>query len=248
MKILRLCSMVLCIVAACKPPEESIAPVDASAPATRAAASFVHCVEGGGSSCVRPGLNHGSWDAFYLLGWLGSGSPLSILQALPTELRNHEDPALVQQRFVREVERYDLAIRGAECDPATHQEVGPLIAKLAQAAQQRLEAFGLWNQELDEVVQGLAEEARTGFVHGYLVTLKCVGDPYRLYLATSDDGGRQQVVGLTTNLPKFLGGDAPDREIVGGRLNSRTLGLSGGVAGLREGTVDAWIPVPMEEF
>ncbi len=51
----------------------------------RAAQSFVHCVESSNSQCVSPAEQLSGWDAFYLLSWLGGGSPVAILEALLDE-------------------------------------------------------------------------------------------------------------------------------------------------------------------
>ena len=69
-------------------------------PQQRTAQSFIHCVEARTSQCVEAADLLGGWDAFYLLTWLGGGSPLAILEALPTELADHTDPRRVQRRFV----------------------------------------------------------------------------------------------------------------------------------------------------
>jgi hypothetical protein len=199
---------------------------------------------------VRTETNYGGWDAFYLLGWLSSGSPTAILRSLQRELLEHGEARLVQARFVGEVSRYDMAIRGAECDPLEEgslQPLGPLVDQVAAAAQERLTGLGLWRGDMEGVVAGLAAEAREGLAGGYLVRLRCTSDPYSLYLATTRDGERQVVVGMTTRLPRFLGGEAADRASMGKRLNSRSLGYATPPTP-REGAVHPWLDFPVEEF
>lgn len=227
------------VVAAPLPPEEA---------PRRAANSFIHCVESGTSLCVRPGETVGGWDAFFLLTWLGGGSPLSILSALPRELAAHADPDLVQDRFVEEVERYAREVRGAECDAADMQPIEPLIDQVGQVAADRLVRLGMWQSGMSDVVGGLVAEAHETMGGGYLVRMDCAHDPHRLWVATIERDDRQQVIGMTTLLPSFLGGQPPGREELSQRLRSRSLGLSVTQAPIVEGNVHPWIPVPVEEF
>lgn len=237
------------MIVACKAEEEPVPPMHPAEPARRAAASFVHCVETGSSTCVRGSNKIGPWDAFKLLGWLGSGSPNAILAALPRELQNHGDADSVERRFVDDVERYHGVVRGAECDLAGEQSLPPLVDKVSAVAQERLENFGLWNADVERVVLGLADEARQGMQDAWLLRMKCRGDPYTLYLAAAPDQGRQVVVGMSTTLPAFLGGGDGDQSVVAARLRGKALGLSNVAAAVREGTVDSlWVPLPVEDF
>ena len=233
---------------ACKPEATTAAPVPPGEPARRSAIAFVHCVETASGGCVDTGLPHGGWDAFFLLGWLADGSPPALLAAFPRELQNHADPREVQARFIRAVEAYGPLLRGAECDPTGVQPLAPLVDQIRDIAARRLEWFGLWNVQMQEVVTALAGEARDTLSDGYLVQMTCRGDPYQLYVATSAEGERQAVVGLSIALPAFLGGEATNRDAVRGRLKSRSLGLVGGTAAIAEGTVDPWLPLSFEEF
>src|SRR5262245_49300318 len=128
-------------------------------PPRRAAESFLHCVEAGTSGCVEAGDNHGGWDALHLLLWMASGSPVGILEALPTQLARHEDPLLVQDAFVDEVERYAEVVRGAECDSSASQPMHPLIDKAAAIASERLRRLGLQRSGMGKVIAGLQKEA-----------------------------------------------------------------------------------------
>jgi hypothetical protein len=221
------------------PPEE---------PPRRAAESFVHCVEAGTSGCVAPGDNHGGWDALHLLLWLASGSPLGILEALPLQLERHQDPLLVQDAFVDEVERYADVLRGAECDSTASQPMSPLIDKAGKLATDRLRRLGMWRDGFGTVIVGLQKEAHEQLDSGHLVRLDCRLDPYRVYLATHDRDGMIVVVGMTTVLDPAFGGDAPSRKDVDVRLTSRPLGLDDSQAGIIEGAVDPWLPFPLEEL
>lgn len=218
------------------------------APAQRAANSFLHCVEMGSSRCVKVEDTVGGWDAFYILGWLGGGSPMSILEALPNELSLHADPRFVQRRFVTEVERYAVPIRGAECDAGDLQPIDPLIDQVAQVANERMVRLGLWQGDMSGVMQGLADEAHETLGGGFLVRLDCSHDPHQLWVATREVDGRHVVVGLTTLLPRFLGGAPPSREDVADRLVSHSLGLATSQAPVVAGDVDPWLPFPIEEF
>ncbi len=218
------------------------------APAQRAANSFLHCVEMETSHCVQGDETVGGWDAFYILGWLGAGSPLSILEALPNELARHSDPRLVQRRFVAEVERYAAPIRGAECDAGDLQPIDPLIDQVADVAQQRMTKLGMWQGDMSGVMQGLVDEAHESLEGGFLVRADCKYDPYRLWVATRESGGRHDVVGLTTLLPHFIGGVPPSRDDVAERLKSRSLGLATSQGAVVSGDVDPWLPFPIEEF
>jgi hypothetical protein len=205
-------------------------------------------VESGTSNCVRAGETLGGWDAFFLLTWLGGGSPLSILEALPSELTAHADPKRVQHRFVEEVERYDTDVRGAECEASDMQPIDPLIDQVAAVAAQRLEKLGMWTSSMADVVAGLQREAHESMGGGFLVRMDCAHDPHRLWLATVEREGAHQVIGMTTLLPHFLGGRPPGRDQLSDRLRSRSLGLSGTSTPIEEGTVHPWVPVAVEEF
>jgi hypothetical protein len=233
---------------ACRNDDIVAAPLPAEEAPRRAANSFVHCVEASTSGCVEAGETVGGWDAFYLLTWLGGGSPLSILEALPRELTAHADPLRVQRRFVDEVERYAPAIRGAECDAADMQPIDPLIDQVASVAAERVARLGLWAGNSAQVIEGLKEEAHDTLGGGYLVRMDCRYDPHRLWVATREREGAHSVVGITTIIPRFLGGTIPAREAVGNRLQSRSLGLSSAAAPVQEGAVDPWLPFPVEVF
>ncbi|MCA9649381.1 MAG: hypothetical protein KC501_05700 [Myxococcales bacterium] len=220
-----------------------------NAPASdRAAQSFVHCVEARTSQCVEPAEQLAGWDAFYLLAWLGGGSPVSVLEALPQELSAHADPRLVQRRLVEEVERYAAAIRGAECDAVGSQPIDPLIDQVATVAVERLGRLGLWQGDMQAITNGLVEEAHEELSGGFLVRLDCRRDPFRLYVATRERDGRHVVVGLTTFLPSFVDPEPPGREMVAERLQSRALGLSNVAVPVIEGAVDPWLAFPVEEL
>lgn len=214
----------------------------------RAAQSFVHCVEARTSQCVEAADQLAGWDAFYLLAWLGGGSPLAILEALPAELTDHSDPRRVQRRFVDEVERYAATIRGAECQAISTQPIDPLIDQVASVVGDRLARLGLWVGDMQSITEGLVEEAHDGLGGGALVRLECKRDPFRLYVATRERDGRHAVIGLTTLLPGFIGGDPPGREVVAERLRSRSLGLANSSAPVPNGMVDRWMTFPVEEF
>jgi hypothetical protein len=241
---------VLCAFAlafACKREEEPRPPTEGE-PARRAAQSFVHCVETGGAGCIDSGLALGGWDGFSILGWLATGSPISILQALPRELAHHRDPRSVQRRFVDQVERHRDKLRGAECRPERVDPLDPMVPKLSQAAQTRLRAMGLWSGDLQGVVEGLGSEAGRGLAGGYLVSMRCLGDPWELYVATTTQQDRHVVVGMLTVLPEFLGGAAPSRDATTGRLRSITIQDTDQMSLVREGDVDPWLAIPVEEF
>jgi hypothetical protein len=235
-------------LAACKDRHTVTVPLPNQDPPVRAASSFVHCIEAGTSLCVKSEDTTGGWDAFYLLTWLSTGSPVAILEALPRELADHADPQRVQDRFVDEVERYATTIRGAECDASEQLGMDKLIDAAAELARRRLERLGLWQRNMATVVDGLAEEAHDDLGGGYLVRLECVREPYRVYVATRERDGEHHVVGMTTLLPAQLGGDAPSREAIERRLESRALGLDAAAAPVAEGDVHAWLPFPVEEF
>ncbi|MCA9710878.1 MAG: hypothetical protein KDK70_33860 [Myxococcales bacterium] len=232
---------------ACKKDPAVVRLPDEPAP-QRAAQSFVHCVEARTSQCVETAEQLGGWDAFYLLAWLGGGSPVTILEALPGELDDHVDPRRVQRRFVDEVERYASSIRGAGCQGVSTDPIDPLIDQAASVAAERLGRLGLWTGNTKEVVEILAEEAHEGLGGGALVRFDCGSDPFRLYVATHERDGRHVVVGLTTMMPSFIDEEPPGREVVAERLGSRALGLSISAAPLTEGVVDPWLSFPVEEF
>lgn len=247
----RLGSLVLASLAvtavACKA-EVKVTTLPDAPPPQRAAASFVHCIEMGSSQCIETGDTVGGWDAFYILGWLGGGSPVSILEALPSELEAHSDPRFVQRRFVTEVERYAEAIRGGACNAAEMQPIDPLIDQVAAVAEERMSRLGMWQGDMSEVMRGLVEEAHESLGGGYLVRMECDYDPHRMWLATRERDGHYSVIGLTTYLPHFIGGEPPGREDVRDRLTSRSLGLANAQAPIIEGAVHAWLPFPVEEF
>src|SRR5690606_5187732 len=184
----------------------------------------------------------------YLLAWLGGGSPLAILEALPAELAAHADPRRVQRRFVDEVERYAASVRGASCTAVQSQPIDPLIDQVGAVASERVQTLGLWQADMRGITEGLVEEAHEGLGGGTLVRLDCERDPFRLYVATRERDGRHAVVGMTTLLPGFLGGEPPGREVVSERLGSRALGLSTAAAPIAEGVVHPWLAFPVEEL
>jgi hypothetical protein len=217
-------------------------------PAARTADSFVHCVEAGTSNCIEAGENHGGWDALHLLIWLASGSPLAILDVLPRELAAHTNHLEVQGSFVREVERYAEALRGAECQSVATRPLAPLVDQAARVAQARLERVGLWRPAMAKVVAGLVEEAHEDLDEGQLVRLDCGYDPYRVYLVTRPRDGRIRVVGMTTTLAPVFGGDDLDPRSVQTRLESPTFGLAGSQAPIQEDTIDSWLRFPVEDL
>jgi hypothetical protein len=237
----------LASAAACKKDPPVVKLPSAPAP-ERSAQSFVHCVEASTSQCVEAADQLAGWDAFYLLVWLAGGSPAAILEALPTELANHADPRRVQRRFVDEVERYAVMIRGAACTSVSSQPIDPLIDRVATVATERLRKLGLWQGGMQAVADGLAQEAHEELGGGSLVRLDCERDPFRLYVATRERDGRFSVVGMTTLLPEIIGGDPPGRQVVAERLQSRALGLSDASAPIVEGIVDPWLAFPVEEL
>lgn len=239
-----------CVVASgCKDTGEgTAAPVGPQEPARRAALSFVHCVEADGGGCVQPDEKHGSWDAFALLHWLGTGSPTSILQALQRELDVHRDPGAIQDRFVAQAARYREPLRGAECQPDAAAPVEELLPTLVKRVEDRLTALGLWRADFEQVVEGLAREAGKGLDEGWLVHVVCEGDPYEVWIATAKEDERQVVVGMLTALPVWLGGNEPSEEQLEGRMRART-GKSSTLGVIREGTVESsWLPIAIEKF
>lgn len=239
----------LVALSGCKDKSTTAVTVGPAEPAQRAAVSFVHCVEQDGGACVTRDPNHGSWDAFALLNWLGAGSPTSILQALRRELDHHRDPLAVQDRFVALAARYREPLRGAECRPQSAVPIAELLPKLVSRVESRMQGLGLWRSDLEQVVDGLANEAEHGLGDGWLVHMTCYGDPYEIWVATTKRDERQVVVGILTSLPSYLGGHTPDDEIVEGRIAGRVSGSSTTLGVIREGTVDTrWLPIPIEEF
>lgn len=220
-----------------------------SAPAPeRTAQSFVHCMEARASQCVEAADQLAGWDAFYLLSWLAGGSPVSILEALPSALADHADPRRVQRRFVDEVERYASTVRGAGCMSTASQPIDPLVDQVASVASERLRRLGMWQGGMQAITEGLVEEAHESLGGGFLVRLDCERDPFRMYVATRERDGRHAVVGMTTLFPPLIGGDPPGREVVAERLRSRALGFAGSSAPINEGVVDPWLSFPVEEL
>lgn len=244
--------LLLCSPLACKSDDGPARPLPPEVPARRAADSFVRCLERAGGQCVDMHTKQGAWDAFSILGWLSDGSPVAILQALPAELNHHTSRRSIQQRFVTLSQSLRERVRGAECKPEQVVSVGEMVPKMRQRVEQRMRKLGLWSADMQRVVDGLTQEATEGLSGGYVVEMSCYGDPYELYVATTTDQEteRQIVVGMLATLPTYLGGKSPSRDIVEGRLGSRSVGLNAGRVGLvREGTVDSqWIPIPVEEF
>ncbi len=240
-------AVTLALAPGCKKDPPVVHLPNAPAP-ERAAQSFVYCVEARSSECVEPADQLGGWDAFYLLAWLGGGSPVAILEALPSEIVAHGDPRKVQRRLVDEVERYAISIRGAECNAVASRPIDPLIDEVANVAAARLQRLGLWQGDLQAVTKGLVEEAHEELGGGALVRLDCRRDPFRLYVASRERDGQHAVVGMATLLPAFIDDESPGREIVSERLESRSLGLSNAVAPISEGVVHPWLSFPVEEF
>jgi hypothetical protein len=237
----------LCSLVGCKTKSTEAATVGPTEPARRAALSFVHCVESDGGGCVQPDEKHGAWDAFALLHWMGSGSPVSILQALRRELDHHRDPYAIQDRFVALAARYREPLRGAECRPDAAAPVEDLLPTLVKRVETRLTNLGLWRSDLEGVVTNLAKEARKGLDEGWLVHVVCEGDPYEVWIATAKEDERQVVVGMLTTLPVWLGG----AELSEDQLEGRIRGLDGptSLGVVREGVVDStWVPIAIEEF
>jgi hypothetical protein len=234
-------------LAGCKRTGETKAP-DAGESARRTAQSFVHCVEQGGSVCVDTGARLGAWDAFSLLGWLATGSPISILQALPRELEHHKEARNIQRRFVDLVDRQREPLRGSECRAERSDPLDAMVPKLREVAQTRMTGLGLRTSELEAVVAGLSKEAGDGLRGGYLVSMRCQGEPWELYVATTTQEERQVVIGVMTRLPPVLGGTAPSRDSRTGRLAGVSIGDAGQLDIVSEGVVDRWVPVPVEVF
>jgi hypothetical protein len=218
-------------------------------PAMRAATSFVHCVEAGKAQCVGPSQASTGWNALYLLSWLGSGSPVAILDSLPGELAAHGQPRAMQGRLVDEVERYAPAMRGAECDAERAEPMEPIIEEAARSATERLERLGLLRGSMQATIGRLAEDAHRELVGGYLVHMGCAHDPYRVVVAVrTGEQDRQTVVGMTTLWPEHLGGQLPDRDAIEARLRSQGLGLATAAAPIVHNAIDPWLPFPVEEL
>jgi len=239
----------LAAVSGCQGRGGTAEPVPPTVPAQRAAQSFVHCVEIDGGGCVTNHPEFAAWDAFSLLGWLASGSPTSILEALPRELNHHASQRSIQQRFVRQVDDQSMVLRGAECSPENAAAFGELLPKLREAVQQRMTAMGIWGPDLEVVVDGLVEEARRGLADGYLIGMRCQSDPWRVYMATSKGESRFIVVGMLMELPEFLGGDSPARDASSGRLRSIHIGRdSQTMSAAVENAIHPWVQIPVQEF
>lgn len=237
------------VLGGCDKSQGEAGPVPPTVPAQRAAQSFIHCVEIDGGACVDNHPEFGAYDAFSILGWLASGSPTSILEALPRELQHHQTERSIQQRFVSIVDARAMRLRGAECMPEQAVGFNELVPKLTEAVEQRMTRMGLWGADLERVVGALAQEAREGLADGYLVTMRCQSDPWRVYMATTAKDGRYIVVGMMGQLPEFLGGDAPARDANTGRLRSIDLGrASPGVGTMADELVHPWVQIPIQEF
>ncbi len=236
----------LLALSACKP--DDTGPTKAPAvtePPRRAAIAFVRCVEQTGSQCVEGSDQLGAWDAFSTMGWLAAGSPLGILKNIRRELQHHSDGKAVLRRFVAQTERMREPLRGAECDAERVIELTPLVNQLTPATKQRLEDVGLLSADMGEVVDALARES-SGLNGGYLVEMKCFGEPYGFYVATAVDGNRHMAVGMLSGLPEFLGGTSPSREIIERSLDSTK--LEGTFGGIIEGTVHPYLNIPVESL
>jgi hypothetical protein len=233
--------------AGCRP-NVQVAVLPDGPPAERAAVSFVHCVESSTSSCIQTGTFSVGWDAFAMLAWLVDGSPVAIVESLPAELAVHQDDRLVQQRFVSEVERYAVSIRGAQCQAVETHELRPLIDRAGQLAAARIEELGLWQRNVDRVIGMLVDEAHRELDTGSLVRMDCDFDPFHLFVAMRESDGQYAAVGLTTILPPTLGGATPGRKMVETRLRSRALGLDTAQAPIVTGDVNPWLPFPVEVF
>lgn len=237
------------LVQGCKGGDRVTDPLPQQPPAVRVASSFVHCVELGKAQCIDVEQASQGWDALFLLSWLGAGSPVAILEALPGQLAAHTDLRAVEVKLVEEVERYASAIRGAECDADRAEPFTPLVDEAARAAVERLENLGLLRGGMQTVVERLSEEAHRELEGGHLVHMHCTHDPHRLYLAVrGGEQERQRVVGMTTLWPEHLGGQLPESDIVGIRLRSRALGLSSAAAPIDDTAIDPWLPFTVEEF
>ena len=92
------------------------------------------------------------------------------------------------------------------------------------------------------------DEAHETLGGGFLVRLDCKHDPHRIWVATREVDGHLSVVGLTTLLPRFIGGEPPERDDVADRLTSRSLGLANAQNTIVSGDVHPWLPFPIEEF
>lgn len=223
-----------------------VATLPGTSPAVRTADSFIHCVEGVNSQCVVPGQASGGWNAFYLLSWLAHGSPVSIVAALPGELAAHGDPRALERRLVAEVERYAIALRGADCVASGQEPLVGLVDTAAAEARTRLQALGLWQRGLDRVVPLLRDQAVRELAGGFLVRIDCAYDPFTLYLGTRELAGRHTVTGFTTLMPGVS--QEPPPTIVQQRLESRALGLADAAAPIAPDVVHPWLPFPIEEF
>jgi hypothetical protein len=228
---------------------DATGPVSPEPPAMRVATSFVHCVEAGKAQCVAAHQASTGWNALFLLSWLGSGSPVAILQSLPGELDAHGDHRFIEGRLVEEVERYAPAMRGAECDADRAEPFEPLIADAARSATERLERLGLLSGGMQAVIERLSQDAHRDLGDGHLVHMRCSHDPHHVYVAVrAESRGRQAVIGMTTLWPEHLGGEPLDRTRLDERLRSQGLGLSSAVVPFDERTVDPWLPFLVEEL
>lgn len=225
-----------------------LATLPEDSPSRRAASSFLHCVESTTSHCVSAGQTTTAWDAVALLAWLAYGSPSAIATLLPQQVQVHQDPRLLERRFVDEIERYAVALRGAGCEAEDEQSLAPIIERAGAQAVTRSAALSLWPREVPPVVDQLREEAQLELSAGVLVTLRCRFEPFVVYAATHVADGQYTVVGMSTFWPEELGGVRLTSEQVEARLRGRSLGLYGASVAAMEDTINPWLAFPVEEL
>jgi hypothetical protein len=240
---------VLSLPAGCKRDRGPKDPSPPQLPAIRVANSFLHCVEAGKAQCVSAEQASTGWNAMFLLSWLGSGSPVAILESLPGELASHGNRRVIESRLVGEVERYATALRGAQCDADRAEPFEPLVEAAARTASERLERLGMLRGGMQAVIERLSEDARRELQDGHLIHMKCTHDPHNVYVAVrGESGGRPAVIGMTVMWPERLGGEAIAREAVAERLQSHGLGLSATVAPIDDNSIDVWLPFRVEDL
>lgn len=233
----------------CKRDKQTAEPPDPTMPARRAAQAWIHCLEQNGGACVKDHSQLAAWDAYAILGWLATGSPTSILSGLRRELQHHTDSMSVQRRMVAVSDTTADELRGAECRGVDALPFEEVLPKLKASAEARMDYFGIKNDQMGSIIDGLNEEASAGLMGGYFVTMECVNAPYVAYVATAPNDDHFVVAGMMMELPRYLGGVVEARDRDTGQLLKMRMGDSKQTStSSMEGTVHPWINVFVEEF
>lgn len=165
--------------------------------------SFIQCIERSGAECRPTVAPYRAWAAVRLLGYLRDGSPVSVLDRLPSSVKSVTDDEPARRALISEIASAEPTVHVANCQAQgirrlDDQGIGPLV----EGALRRARSLGLlashFGRELDALPTIAAPMAASRVVEVF-----CGRTQRRFYLVLGLVEGGFQVVSLQ-DLPPDL--------------------------------------------